>query len=156
MLQRGLVVLTLILVCAIVGCAKKEPPKPEQPTSFSLKESGPVVTEEKIFEQQGKRQVVGDFNQDRLPDYAIIEEDKSGVSQISIYLQRETREMAKTYLKAGGIHQVGDYRISAIMVKESEGGTDLVLIYRYPGDLRELVQYRIEGDSIQEILRTNP
>ncbi len=147
-------VFALTAVVVLVGCGKKE--RPVQPTEFQLDESGPVLTEEKLFEQQTKRQVVADFNNDNLQDYAIIEEDSSGVNQVSIYLQRESRELAKQYLQAAGIYQLGEYKISAIMAKDSAGGTDLAMIYKYADGLRELVHYRIEGNKIEEVLRSTP
>ena len=156
MMRLCLSMLMIVMFCSIVGCTKKAKPRPVQPTKFELNETGPLVTEEVMFKQLEKRSVKADFNQDNLQDYAIIEEDESGVNQISIYLQRESRDLEKTYLQAGGIHQVGEYTISVIMAQDSGGGTDLGILYKYPGDIRELVHYRIEGDSIEEVMRSAP
>ena len=149
-----------LLLAVSSGCSKKKevpppPPVSEEPV-FPMKqpfEAVETIPLEKLNISDHTKVVRADFNMDKLEDIALIEEDKTGQSSLSIYLRKKTGGLRELYYKAVGIQQDGDYTITALMSRRGEEGTDLIVIINYPDNRKEMVHYRSDGKAFHEVDR---
>ena len=147
---------TIVLSLSFMfGCAKQEEAEITAPEEkvFAITATNTVVVEEEIPVVAQSRMVRADFNMDNLEDLALAEEYDDGRSEISIYLQKKGEDMEKAFFKAGGIRPKGEYKITALMSKKAAQHIDLLVIFTYPDDDKEMVHYRTEGKEFREILR---
>jgi len=147
--------LVVCLLLLVIGCSKKEQavaPPPEEEV-YAITATNTIVAEEEIPVVAQSRMVRADFNMDQLEDLALAEEYDDGKSEISIYLQKQGENLKKAFFKAGGIRPRGEYKITALMSKKGAEHIDLLVIFTYPDDDKEMVHYRSDGKAFREILR---
>lgn len=153
---------TLLVLCAtlvLIGssCRRKRAaaPAPEpQQAEHSIAARDVVMTEAQINIQPQSAVVRADFNRDSLEDIAVAETDDAGKEVIGIYLRKPgSDDIVREYFRAGGIHQNGEYKISALMSARRDGHTDLLAIFRFTDGRKEMVHFRSEGDTVREVAR---
>jgi len=146
----------VLLVLAVAGCSRVAPPEPlpPSPTSFDIGATNELVQAADLPTAPATRQVRADFNLDSLPDIAVAEKDAQGRSIVTVYLRRAaTRDLREEYVRAGGIHQSGDYTISALMSSSGPGYTDLITMFNYADGSKEMVHFRSHGPTFEEVER---
>jgi hypothetical protein len=149
----------MAVACAVVagaGCSRgnrESTPETTGPQTFSIAETNFVVEASELPSATGQQMVRADFNFDKLEDVAITEEDESGQSVVSIYLRKQSDELRELYYRAGGIHLVGDYKVSALMSAGGKDYTDLLVMFNFPDGRKEMVHFRSSGTEFTEVLR---
>ncbi|MDA1043755.1 MAG: hypothetical protein O3C57_00880 [Verrucomicrobia bacterium] len=160
----GLFAATLFAVLAASGCSKKDAPEaaapepaPTQaataPKAFSITATDVVVEEEELPEVSMQKRVLADFNQDDLDDIALVEQNGTGKSTVSIYLQKRDDSLTRKYYKAGGISMNGEFNVTALMSKSGKDFTDLIVIQQYSPENKEMVHFRTRGTDFKEVER---
>jgi hypothetical protein len=158
----ALTALSTALVLCSIGCSKNEPVDVEEvapvidavPETFSITSTNEVVQEIEIPEVSMQKRVEADFNQDSLEDIALVEEDASGNSSVSIYLRTKDDSVKRSYYKAGGIRMTGDFKITALMSMAKREYTDLVVMQLFNDGRKERVFFRTQGTEFTEVERT--
>jgi hypothetical protein len=89
-----------------------------------------------------------------LEDIALVEEDASGNSSVSIYLRTKDDSVKRSYYKAGGIRMTGEFKITALMSMAKREYTDLVVMQLFNDGRKERVFFRTQGTEFTEVERT--
>lgn len=155
-MKKLLIPVALVLVLPVLmGCPRTKPAEVtvQEKEVFTITATNTVVAEEEIPIVSQSKMVRADFNMDNLEDMALAEEYDDGRSEISIYLQKRSDNLAKAFFRAGGISPKGEYKITALMSKKGTDHIDLLVIFTYQDATKELVHYRTEGKEFREILR---
>ncbi len=147
----------LVLLAGVLGgCSKAPPPPPpsDHPTTFAITATNIVIPATELRPEPSTRIVRADFNLDQLEDMAIEEMDSEGRAVVNIYLRRRSTDLLQEeYYKAGGIHQSGDYLITALMSSRDKDHVDLIVIFTYQNGSKDMVQFRSFGTHFEEIMR---
>jgi hypothetical protein len=164
---KGCVALTSLstaLIMCSMGCSKKAPVDVEGtppasvadpvPETFPITSTRDVLEEGQIPVVSMQKRVEADFNQDKLDDIAVVQEDASGKSSVSIYIRKKDDSLTRTYYKAGGINMTGDFKITALMSMSKREYTDLVVMQAFNDGRKERVFFRTQGTAFTEVERT--
>ncbi|MDE0838415.1 MAG: hypothetical protein OSB41_05105 [Kiritimatiellae bacterium] len=160
----ALMALSAALILCAMGCSKKAPvdsadasstPSADAvPETFPITSTNVVVQEIEIPKVSMQKRVEADFNQDKLQDIALVEEDASGKSTVSIYLRTQDGSLKRSYYKAGGIRMTGEFKITALMSMAKREYTDLVVMQLFSDGKKERVFFRTHGTEFTEVERT--
>lgn len=150
--RHHLGLLSALIALLIPACSRVPPPRPPNPTVFSIAETNVVVAAESIPIAPQTRIVRADFNMDGREDMAVEERDAEGRGVVGIYLRR-AETLREEYYRAGGIHQSGIYRITALMSTREAQHTELVAMFAFEDGSRDLVQFRSNGAQFEEVSR---
>lgn len=153
------------LLLGLSGCGEEPPPeqKGEYRKFVSFTNKADVVKNPLSTVESRGDAVEADFNLDGIPDLAVLGRNKGVGSFIELFIQKLEEGSAEgaeasgakqgdgSYYRVGVISEVGDEKITGLLLRKAETFTDLVMIVTPPEGKKRFVHYRNRGDGFERV-----